>query len=99
MSISPAGTVGCLLVGVVEGAFWTLGPVFAQLQGMSIFDITLLMASFVLGGTLSQWPLGRLSDQRDRRIVILPITACAVITGLLIGFLPLSNLWSTLLLT
>lgn len=99
LAISPAGTIGCLLVGMVEGAFWTLGPTYAQLNGMSIFEVTLLMASFVLGGTLSQWPLGRLSDQRDRRLVILPVAACAVITGLLIAYLPLSNLWFMLVLT
>ena len=88
LSISPAGTVGCFLVGAVEGAFWTLGPVFGQLRGMSVFEVTVIMAAFVLGGTLSQWPLGRWSDQVDRRYVLLPTAAACVGTGLLIA------LWS-----
>ncbi len=93
LSISPAGTVGCFLVGAVEGAFWTLGPVFGQLRGMSVFEVTVLMAAFVLGGTLSQWPLGRWSDQVDRRYVLLPTSAACVGTGLLIA------LWSPSFLT
>ncbi len=85
-SVSPAGTIGCFLVGAVEGAFWTLGPVFGQLRGMSVFEVTVIMAAFVLGGTLSQWPLGRWSDQVDRRFVLLPTAAACVATGLLIAF-------------
>jgi len=98
LSISPVGTVGCLLVGTVEGAFWTLGPTFGQLRDMSVFEITLLMAAFVLGGTLSQWPLGKLSDHYDRRLVILPVALGTVATGFLIAFWPLSDLWAILAL-
>jgi len=96
LTISPVGTIGCLLVGAVEGAFWTLGPVFGQVRGMSIFEVTLLMAAFVLGGTISQWPLGKLSDQYDRRLVILPVALATVGTGLLIAFMPLTSLWEML---
>ena len=96
LSITPVGTAGCFLVGMVEGAFWTLGPLFGQLRAMSVYEVTLLMAAFVLGGTLSQWPLGRLSDRVDRRMVILPVALGTVFTGLLIAFWPFSDLWSTL---
>jgi MFS family permease len=83
---SPVGVIGCLLAGAVEGAFWTLGPAFAQGRGMVIADITILMAAFVFGGTLSQWPLGWISDKIDRRIVIAALSFGTVITGLIIGF-------------
>ena len=96
LSISPVGTAGCFLVGLVEGAFWTLGPVFGQLRAMSVYEVTLFMAAFVLGGTLSQWPLGRLSDRADRRLVILPTALGTVGTGLLIAFWQFSALWPTL---
>jgi MFS family permease len=85
-ALSLVGTIGCFLVGAAEGAFWTLGPVFGQQRGMSVFEVTLLMGAFVLGGTLSQWPIGRLSDDHDRRIVILPVTLATVATGLTIAF-------------
>lgn len=95
-SISPVGVIGCFLVGMVEGAFWTLGPVFGQLRGMSVYEVTLLMTAFVLGGTLSQWPLGRLSDRMDRRLVILPTAVGTVGTGLLIAMWSPPSLLSTL---
>jgi len=85
-ALSSVGTVGCFLVGTAEGAFWTLGPVFGQQRGMTVFEVTLLMGAFVLGGTLSQWPIGRLSDDHDRRIVILPVVTATVLTGLTIAF-------------
>ncbi len=84
--VSPVGVVGCLLAGVVEGAFWSLGPVFAQGRDMATTDIAMLMAAFVFGGTLSQWPLGWISDKIDRRIVIIALSFGTVITGLIIGF-------------
>ena len=82
--LSPIGTVGCFLVGTAEGAFWSLGPLFGQKSGMSVLEVTLLMGAFVLGGTLAQWPIGRLSDRYDRRLVILPVSLAAVFTGLAI---------------
>ncbi len=96
LSNSPVGTAGCFLVGLVEGSFWTLGPVFGQQRGMDVYEVTLLMAAFVLGGTLSQWPLGRLSDKVDRRLVILPTALGTVGTGLLIAFWQPLGLWLTL---
>ncbi len=89
--LSPVGVVGCLLVGLVEGAFWSLGPEFAHGQGMSIPQITLFMSMFVVGGTLSQWPLGRASDRLDRRLVIAFCCLGAMGTGLTITFLPLDS--------
>lgn len=83
--VSPTGFIGCLLVGLVEGAFWSLGPVFAQGRGMAVSEITLFMAVFVVGGTLSQWPLGRLSDHMDRRLVIAACGLCGTGTAVAIG--------------
>lgn len=85
-AVSPVGAVGCFLAGTAEGAFWSLGPVFAQGRDMITGEIALLMAAFVLGGTLSQWPLGWISDKIDRRIVIAAVSCGTVVSGLAIGF-------------
>ncbi len=84
-ALSLVGTVGCFLVGTAEGAFWSLGPVFGQQRGLTVLEVTLLMGAFVMGGTLSQWPIGRLSDNHDRRWVLLPVVAATVLTGLVIA--------------
>lgn len=86
-ALSPAGVLGCFLVGTAEGAFWSLGPVFGQQRGLEVLQVTLLMGAFVLGGTLSQWPIGRISDNHDRRFVILPVALATVGTGLAIAAL------------
>lgn len=64
------GCAGCFCVGLANGAFWTLGPVFAQESGMSIKSVTIFMSVAVIGGAISQWPLGKISDAMDRRKVI-----------------------------
>ena len=68
--ISPVGAAGCFAVGLANGAFWALGPVFAQNEGFDINEIAVFMSAVVLGGALAQWPLGSLSDRMDRRIVM-----------------------------
>ena len=93
-TLSPAGALGCLLVGAAEGAFWSLGPVFAQERGMPVADVTLLMVAFVLGGTLSQWPLGWASDKIDRRIVISATAFGTICTGLILAFWHPPEFWA-----
>ena len=58
---------------------------------MSLFEVTLFMAAFVAGGTLSQWPLGRWSDKTDRRLVIAVACIGTVATGLTLAFAPLEG--------
>ena len=86
--LSPVGFIGCLIFGMVDGAFWTLGPVFAQDRGFTIAGITIFMSAFMLGGTISQWPIGWISDRIDRRIMIAGCCLGTIGTGLTIAFLP-----------
>ncbi len=67
---SPLGTAGALLSGVINGAFWGMGPVFAHQIGLTDAGIAAFMSAVILGGALLQWPIGHLSDLRDRRSVI-----------------------------
>ncbi len=92
--LSPVGLVGCFLVGTAEGAFWSLGPVFAQQRNFDVADVALLMAAFVLGGTLSQWPLGWLSDRIDRRYIIAALAFGAFVSGIVIGFVEMTADWA-----
>jgi MFS family permease len=85
--LSPVGFVGCLIFGVVDGSFWSLGPVFAQDRGFSIAGITFFMSAFMLGGTLLQWPIGWISDRIDRRIMIAGCCFGTIGTGLSLAFL------------
>lgn len=79
---SPVGTVACFAVGLANGAFWSIGPIFALERGLDTQGIALFMSAVVLGGAIGQWPLGWLSDRTDRRFVIL----AACISGAVAGF-------------
>ena len=76
--ISPAGAVGCLIVGLANGSFWSLAPLFtAEVSGDSSLAAW-FMTSAVIGGALSQWPLGYFSDKIGRRKVLLLLTLLGV---------------------
>src|SRR3546814_2914669 len=67
---SPLGFVGAAVTGVMMGAFYGLGAVFARGVGLNTAGTALFMSATILGGVALQWPLGRLSDLVDRRRVI-----------------------------
>lgn len=92
--LSPTGFVGIFLVGLADGAFWTFGPVFAQDKGYAVQDIALFMGAFMAGGTILQWPLGWLSDQVDRRLVIALCSAATIATGLALAFWEPPGIWA-----
>ena len=81
METSPVGMAGVIAVGLANGAMWTLGPVYAISLGFSTTGIALFMSAFVLGGTLIQLPLGRISDRLDRRWIIVGVSAAAALGG------------------
>ncbi|WP_417451521.1 MFS transporter [Kordiimonas sp.] len=83
--ISPVGVAGCFGAGLVTGAFWALGAVYAQGKGLPTDDIAIFMTLVVGGGVVTQWPFGRLSDQMDRRYVIGGITVAIAILGAIAG--------------
>jgi MFS family permease len=72
-AISPLGLAGAAVTGVVMGAFYGLGAVYARRLGMSLSDTAGFMSAVIAGGVVLQWPLGWLSDRFDRRIVIVAV--------------------------
>jgi MFS family permease len=83
--IAPVGAAGCVTVGLANGAFWTLAPVYAQSLGFDTGELALFMSIFIAGGALVQWPLGRASDGLDRRWVIAAACTVASACGLVLG--------------
>ena len=78
---SPIGVVGCLIVGLTNGSFWSLAPLFVQSGGGAAGDVAVFMSATVIGGAIGQWPLGRLSDRIDRRRVIQAAGLGAALAG------------------
>jgi len=72
--ISPLGVAGTGVAGLANGAFFALGPVFAQRIGLDAAQVALFMSMVLLGGVVLQWPIGQASDYWDRRTVILAVS-------------------------
>lgn len=68
--IAPAAVVGCVAIGLVNGAVISLTPAYTALINLSPATIAVIMAGMQLGGLAFQWPLGWMSDRMDRRLVI-----------------------------
>lgn len=70
-NMSPVAVIGSLAIGLANGAFWALGPVFAQQETNDITMVAAFMSATVIAGALGQLPLGWVSDRCDRRKVII----------------------------
>ncbi len=82
MSVSPAAVLGCFGTGLANASFWTLAPLYATGAGMRAQDAALFLTTAVLGGAISQWPVGRLSDRIGRRPMAMIVCISAAIAGL-----------------
>jgi len=82
--ISPAATIGCLATGLANGSFWSLAPVFTATVSSDTSLAAWFMTSAVLGGALSQWPLGFASDVFGRRKLLLAAAAAGVVVAIVI---------------
>ena len=80
--LSPVAAAGCITLGMTNGAFRTIGPVYADAMGLSVDQVALFMSLGIAGGALLQYPLGWLSDRTDRRIALLLATAGAACASL-----------------
>ena len=88
--ISPAAIIGCLFVGSVNGSFWSLAPIFMTSLFSDISYTAWFMTSTIIGGALSQWPIGFLSDKIGRRKMIV----LNALSGVFIASLIISSIQS-----
>jgi len=68
--ISPVAAVAAPMIGLANASFWGVGAVYAQELGYGKEVIATFISAVIVGGALLQWPLGWLSDQIDRRLVL-----------------------------
>ncbi len=69
--ISPLGLSVAVGSGLLNGAFYGMGAVYASAVGFSDIGVATFMATTILGGAIFQWPVGHFSDTHDRRYVML----------------------------
>ncbi|MEQ8607716.1 MAG: MFS transporter [Rhodospirillales bacterium] len=77
--ISPTGMTASMASGTIMGAFYGLGALFAQQAGLATNQTAQFMGAVIIGGLVLQWPIGKLSDTMDRRLVIIGISLATAI--------------------
>jgi MFS family permease len=86
-SVSPLATVGCIVIGLTNSSFRSLGPIYADGIGMSVTSIATFMSIGIFAGIVLQYPLGHYSDKLDRRVIILVSTIGALLASVFLAFL------------
>lgn len=81
---SPVAAIAAFSVGMANGAFGTLAPVYGYEQGLDAGGIALLFSVAAILGAVAQVPFGRLSDRIDRRLVLIGLSGFAAVVGALI---------------
>lgn len=79
---APLGVLAVLVAGSAGGAVLAIGAVYATRVGMTPGQVGVFMSVSIIGGAVTQYPLGRLSDRVPRRRVILGVAVAATAAGL-----------------
>ena len=68
--MTPMGLTGSFINGISQAALYVALALYGSAIGLSTSAIGGLIAALTIGGMTLQYPLGRLSDRIDRRLVI-----------------------------
>ena len=81
---APLGILGCFTAGLINSAFYTMGPVFGSAIGLSASALSWFMSAAIFGGLIFQWPVGAVSDRFDRTAMLAALSfIIACFSGLL----------------
>jgi MFS family permease len=78
---SPLGLVAVAVSGMISSIIFSMGPVYARLNGSGTRGVAAFMAVSILAAVLTQYPVGRLSDRMDRRTVIASVCTLATLAA------------------
>lgn len=96
--ISPTGMTTSMLSGIVMGAFYGVGALFAEQSGLDKAQTAQFMGAVIIGGLVLQYPIGKLSDKYDRRLVILGVAIGTIAVCVALINKDHSNGWGLLIL-
>lgn len=97
--ISPLAMVSMMLQGMTAGMTFGMGAVYATAIGMSPKQGSIFLASVTIANMFMQYPVGRLSDFFDRRLIIVIVAAISGVTALGASFFGIENYWTLIFLT
>jgi len=80
--ISPISLAMGAAAGLSSGSFTALVPVYGLSLGLDSAGVGLMVSVSILLGLGLQWPLGHLSDRRDRRRILMLVGSVCALTAL-----------------
>ncbi|MBG6175743.1 MFS family permease [Labrenzia sp. EL_208] len=83
--VSPVAMVGIFTIGLTNGAFRMIGPIYAESIGLGLETVAAFIAIWVFAGAIFQYPAGWVSDRLDRRLVLIVFTIGAGLACLFIS--------------
>jgi MFS family permease len=85
---SPLAVIGNGLTGMAHGTFFGMGAIYASIVLVDVKSISIFMACFLIGGLITQWPIGYISDRVSRRLVMSVISIVAIAACMIAILLP-----------
>ena len=76
---SPLAVIGNGLTGMAHGTIFGMGAIYASHVLLDVKSISIFMACFLIGGLITQWPIGYISDRVSRRLVMAVISIVAIV--------------------
>lgn len=91
--LAPAAVISVFLAGLINSGTLALLPIYAGvalpgIEGGATAAAAMAVAAAWVGGLITQWPAGRISDHIDRRLVIAAMAAIAGAAALVLGLFP-----------
>lgn len=87
---SPMAAAGAFGVGLLSAGLWGLSPVFLTSLDYQTEAVALFISTVIVGGALLQWPVGKISDLIDRRLVIMAAAGIGALAALVLAIAPVS---------
>lgn len=81
------GFFGGIASGVVIASIYGLGPIYGKTVGLTIPEISVMMAVTISGGFLFQWPIGKWGDASGHSKVLKVTCFAAALLGICLGAL------------
>ena len=81
---SPTSLVTAILLGLANGAFWSLIPAYVERLHLGAGTVASFMTATIIGSAISPYPVGRLADKFDRRAMIAALSGATMTIEILL---------------
>jgi MFS family permease len=85
--LSPLGVVSCFYCGLLYTGLLNMLPIFANENGIKDLDLSIFMGAAIFGAIVLQFPIAYLSDNFDRRKIMLVMVTTIILFSLFIPML------------